>query len=263
MAGVELECYGGDYDVLRKLPSGCGYYVDGSIHGDNPIEVQTPPASADKLEQLLEKTVSALNIHGFDTNGSCGLHVHIEAEDLKQDNNLAIKVFATYYALEPIIWAMLPAQRRTSHWCKPLGEVYGKREQKTTYVNIGDERVAVPVDVPNAEDVISCAEREDKKWLQKTSRFDKYMGLNMSSMFTEGHLELRYHHGTLEHDKIKNWVRLHLYLIDNAVANYDKAIIDTILQESTLEGKLNKFIKKMKPDKALIQYIKACIEANR
>ena len=54
-------------------------------------------------------------------NGSCGLHVHIDAAGFSMETwrNLAL----SYKHLEPVIDRFMPASRRDNYYCRGLGHV--------------------------------------------------------------------------------------------------------------------------------------------
>jgi len=91
--GVEIELFHQKrkpllrlYDMLSK---DFGLDHDGSILDENgnrhpnEIEVVTPPMSGLRGEEGLKKVLEQINDKGFETNESCGLHVHFSADEFK------------------------------------------------------------------------------------------------------------------------------------------------------------------------------------
>lgn len=87
--GVELEMILGNENKLIQYCQDVGHNVhnDGSIRGDNPIEVATQVLKGeDGAKQLVELMDNAKK-YGYKTNYSCGTHVHLGAKDFYSKSN--------------------------------------------------------------------------------------------------------------------------------------------------------------------------------
>src|SRR3990167_2906934 len=209
LVGLELETVNGEPEKLQgKLDPRVGVEHDGSLQGKSPIELVTPQASADVLEGLINSTTKALRAAGYKVNKSCGFHIHLDSEDFNTNGDKLFKILATYYVVEPVIFAMLPLSRRDNKYSLPLK--YWLDEPKM--MKLASRKIALK-DLEmewyknRSSDLIRSF--KSRKW--DSSR---YHGLNLHSLFMNGHIEMRYHHGTLNTTKIKNWVNLNLLLVD-------------------------------------------------
>jgi hypothetical protein len=143
LVGIEIEATGGDYRQAYDLvDTKCGVTEDGSVTFPS-IEIQTPPASADKLEELIRNATQGLRTAGFGVDRTCGLHIHIDGEGFYGNPENTNKLIATYYALEPVIHRMLPNTRRRNTFCRPMTaklddklfkKVAGRPKQKDKYI---------------------------------------------------------------------------------------------------------------------------------
>jgi hypothetical protein len=53
---------------------------------------------------------------------------------------------------------------------------------------------------------------------ERLRRYDRYQSLNLVHLFEDApHIELRHHHGTLDANKARMWLRLSLALVQHAV----------------------------------------------
>lgn len=90
--------------------------------------------------------------------------------------------------VEPVIRSMLPLSRRYNTYCLPLVSAH------RPYTNSGRSSI--------------------------TSGLTRYTGFNLCSFSEHGTIEVRYHEGTVNAEKIRHWVRLCTALIHKAVT-YD------------------------------------------
>lgn len=217
--GVEIECQYHDHDdaqdAQREMPKGMNCGTDGSING-NGLEFRTPVISGEKGEKFIVDACDNLKRHNFSVDISCGLHVHIDANDLPKTpiNNRrefeALKgLFLFYMVYEDVLLSFLPKSRRQSRYCLPLRDDYNIREiLQAQSVNDLDKiwyRVTTKVSI-----------RAHKKRKKHDSR---YHGINMHTLFAFRHLEIRYHSGTINPQKILEWANLHATIMDRIFEN--------------------------------------------
>ena len=141
----------------------------------------------------LEKACEALREAGAQVNRKCGLHVHHDINDfeVKDIKNL----FATYIKFEEVIDTFVPNSRRENNnrFCKSLS-ICGMDKNTTL------------------------------KELQKTKTINdiaslfntRYLKLNFQSYLKYGTVEFRQHSGTIEFDKIYNWIILTQQMVNNS-----------------------------------------------
>lgn len=252
--GVEIEAVGvgiSDNEDMKSftnaLPSYMGLSEDGSVdegkRGGTPLELQTPPVSGIKGENVILSLCQTLKDFDFETNSSCGLHVHIDGNDLIDKGDLPLahehvdnarfldratakqsdgydedykrarrlyalkSLFMFYVVFEPVILSFLPKSRRVSRFCQMLNTELSLRQ--VSRCNDEQELVAMWYGTSDESEIKS----------RKGQKYDssRYYGVNFHSLFAAGHLEIRYHSGTVNPIKILEWTNLHLLIVDKAV----------------------------------------------
>lgn len=118
---------------------------------------------------------------GFSVDNKCGFHLHIGCQDLTVDE---LKAVCAGYALTAKIWqSFVVASRRSNGYCRNL-----KWDCDT---------------LRDIEDFTDFAESEDR-----------YQWLNVAAYAEHSTLEVRLHTGTLNGDKVCNWVKAHIKFVD-------------------------------------------------
>lgn len=261
LVGIELEVVDGNPDMgLReKLDSNIGVSDDGSLSGDNAIELQTPPASADRLEDFIDNATKALRHCEYSVNRTCGLHIHIDSKDIKDNPAKAIKLFNTYYTLEPIIYAMLPKRRRGNSYLMPLSQWINEEEYKKIVkgTRTKDQYFLHKNWYKNLS--VDQIKRQKNKYPEVGSR---YHGFNIHSLLALGHIELRYHDGTTNAKKIKNWINFNLFLMNWATKNYKKLSLDVInsVPQDKLDKKIDLFYRLLDVPAEIKEYVSGRVE---
>lgn len=156
---------------------------DSSLRGSECAECVSPALKSDRNGfKSLEACCKALGQVGARVNSSCGLHVHIGAAGLTQQEYC--NVFLNYQKLEVAIDSFMARSRRddASRWCHTLR---GKRLAECTSIN----------------DV------------QGTMHYDRYFKVNAMAWDRHQTIEFRQHQGTTNFLKIKNWVNFLVKLV--------------------------------------------------
>lgn len=212
---VEIECYTTNRGKLavefNKLPSTFGINRDGSLKNvgnetrDNKvlaegIEITTPILKGVEGEKYLKNLCAALNKEdNARVDLTCGTHLHIDMSDLRRDFTAIQKILAFHWIYETVLMSFLPSTRRANIYCQSLKNNYSiKRIQHTTTY---DELYRLWYKNRNI----------DSRYNKKHTR---YHGINMHSLFANGHIEVRYHSGTTNPKKILHWAALHTRIID-------------------------------------------------
>ena len=108
-----------------------GIEVDGSIHGDINFhygaEIITPPLKIHELGDL-RKVLESLK-GNINANQTCGLHVHVEIEDVETLK----KVLRIWRKFEDEILASFPLSRRNNRYCKKIKSLTLQRMLTTQY----------------------------------------------------------------------------------------------------------------------------------
>lgn len=184
-AGINCHTEGYNHDTRNhwKLVS------DASLNGDRTFELVSPILEGEAgLEAV--KTVSEVLVGlGVKINRTCGLHSHLNASDmnLTQWKNLILN----YANLEGVIDSMMPPSRRANQYCKTMNiPNLTQKLQRCTTIN------------------------------QITNLFpNRYQKVNTQSFSRHGSVEFRQHSGTIEADKIMNWLIFLHNLLDYSKTN--------------------------------------------
>lgn len=211
--GIELECIAPNRKAASTASMGTANVIglgsDGSVEGkgaESGLEFQTPPAIGKAAEDMIKGLCETLSKSKFNVNMSCGFHVHIDSHDLfklqaNQQLQAIKNIWTAYLAYEDVFISLLPESRRSNnHYCSGL---------KTEY---------------SVDEILRAQNFQELEqlWYRRTSISDvtaakgqhrhptRYRGINLHPFFSDGHLEIRYHSGTINPRKILEWVNLHL-----------------------------------------------------
>jgi len=202
--GVEIECdMNGNNGTI--IPKECGIVEDGSVNGDDPYELVTPPLGGKAGEKWLHMLSDSLTNNGVQINKSCGLHVHLIADDFK-DKYVKLRNLVLFYnVIEPVIFSMVPYSRRFNHYCRRIKQVIDIEKVKGVYSLEAFEKAFYGIG--------------DKREIERTKRGKycekRYAFLNIHNLFFSGKtVEIRNHSGTTQSGKIIPWVNLHALILD-------------------------------------------------
>ena len=198
--GVEIETMG--YDVrMEDFDSGdYGFRksYDGSVHvnsqasedGYSGVEYISKPMSGDHLFRQIDNMGNYLLDNDFMVNKSCGLHIHIDARDLYYEQLKGILMVVKTF--EDIIFKIVPPSRNGSNWCKrvPMPKHHINRiESNSDLIETWYGSADTYPDLDKYND-------------------SRYHGLNLHARVYLGTIEFRYHSGTNNPTKIKNWITI-------------------------------------------------------
>ena len=244
--GVELEAEGGRrYEAADNVPAACGIAYDGSLRGDEAIEVQTPPASGDALTRMLKETTSNMRGAGYRTSTRCGSHIHIDIEDLKGNGGLLADLFRTYYAVEDILYSTLPTSRWHNKYCLQLRLNYHYTDFNTRDISSLDKRW-----YKNGDDKAVYLLKQ-----KRAANPTRYTGVNFHSIFYRGTLELRHLNGTLSFTKLQNWINFNMAIIGYASTRFDSGEMKSLLSRKMSPEKLTKFYQVFNLTSELFNYV--------
>lgn len=194
--GIEIEAYGVDRDALatalRRAGIDCAVEAynhatrthwkittDNSITGvANPFEIVSPILEGmDGLEQVRKVSEVLISLRAK-INRTCGMHIHFDAAHMNV--NCWKNVMLNYALLENIIDSMMPESRRgtSNQYCRSLR-------------------------IPNF-----ATKFKNVRTIEGLSNLfpDRYYKVNMKAYVQHRTIEFRQHSGTIEFEKIKNWV---------------------------------------------------------
>ena len=172
--GIPCEIEGYNHSTRRywKIVS------DASVNGG--YELVSPVLKGQSGLDEVKAVCEALSEVGALINKSCGFHAHFGTDDFKESISVWRNLYTNYATLEEDIDAFMPPSRRRNTYCASL-KVRGWREK-----------------MENARTLV-----ELEKAITNRSRYFK---LNSQSYWRHGTVEFRQHSGTIEFDKIRNWL---------------------------------------------------------
>lgn len=195
--------------VSKVLAPEIGITTDGSIGMGENLEIITPPASGDLAEKLIEETCKTLNKYKAIVSKSCGFHLHVDCRDLQDHNSerqfrIVQNIWLFYIVFEDVILSFLSKSRRNNRFCQRLASDYHLKEIATTR-NLGQlEEIWYRV---KSKQVVSS-------YKSHTKHESRYRGINLHTLLSAWHLEIRYHMGTTIARKVLEWANLHTSIVD-------------------------------------------------
>ena len=163
---------------------------DGSIVGNDAMELVSPILQGEEGLAELKKVCDVLGRIGARCNKSVGLHVHHGFTDIGENITVWRNLFHNYATLEPLIDGFMPKSRRGS------ANTYCRSMRVADWA----QKIANAVDLRGMEMVVTRACR--------------YFKLNVQAFWRHKTCEFRQHSGTVEYQKIANWVLFTSRLIE-------------------------------------------------
>lgn len=150
-----------------------------------------------------------------------------------------------YLAYEDVLLSFVPKSRRGNQYCTPLGVDYHIKEIATASTLGQLEKIWYRVRTQKDSD--------KRKSIGKDKT--RYRNINMHTFFSDGHIEIRLHSGTINPDKIKHWTALHTAIVDYAVKEmYSLNGAITAFSEIDLSKKTTDLLEKIKVEKSTKDY---------
>jgi len=215
---------------------------DGSIDDDNGFEINTSPAHRDTFKEQITEWGELFRISEAKPNSSCGLHIHISANDF--DWLDIKKLVKLYERIELALFSLVPKSRRNNRYCRPCGERFtggldsiSDIDSKyrlqleligNTYLNPRDYTVSKRIKDSEKRDTIFYFP-SNKKERRPDAR---YMALNLHSWLYRKTIECRLFNGTVTPSNIINWAYLWEAILNTAYYLSEKEI--DYLVENTL-----------------------------
>jgi len=201
--GIELEvdCRNIMFNkVIEKTNFGSCH--DGSV--DNGVEFVSPILQGDWGYKQIKRLCKYLR--GKNISHKCGYHVHFDGRDY--DWQEIKKIWAVYKVLEPIIQGLMPKSRTNNHYCRPIRQSF----ERIMSIDSNNELYEVWYD--GFWDDEYDEEPHEHKYNES-----RYTGFNLHAWFYQQTIEVRYHTGTTDFNKIINWIKLNKKIIDFALAS--------------------------------------------
>jgi hypothetical protein len=173
---------------------------DGSV--DDGCEVVSPVLSGIQGLEAVKNVVKAMNKAGAKADARCGLHVHVDGNDLSIVELL--NVARRYAAHEKMIDSFIDPSRRGD---------------KNTYCHSMEAVVTMMAETPFTN---------DKEYLKRLG--GRYFKLNVQAYLRHGTVEFRQLEGTTSWTKIVNWIEFCVSFVE--ASRMDKETVKSIQAES-------------------------------
>lgn len=158
-----------------------------------------------QLATVLKALRTETEYNGFNYKGkvtdSCGLHIHVDVKDLTP--NQRVNVVGNWYKLSNVVNTFVAQGRTYNHYCQtmPLTEM-----QQVQRLLQNDDRL------------VHHYERVTKK----------YRSLNVLPFPKIGTFEFRLHQGTLNFNKVRNWVTMLMAFVESFATEAEPVAADTV-----------------------------------
>lgn len=219
--GLELEADGGDdglsHDRINKIrrETVFGCKDDGSL--ENGMEFYSPKLRGDPgLKHL--KDFLTLAKH-FPVQETCGFHLHLDGAGFNWLD--VLRIWKVYYAVEPAILTILPKARRQNKFCIAISqypEIWGilkgiktRKDFLYEFYNLKHQGFEKKKMTKNAYQFLH-------RVMHDHYNHKRYYGLNVHSWYYRKSLEIRYHSGTFDYEKIVNWIIINMSLMKAATS---------------------------------------------
>lgn len=215
-AGVE--CYAEYYNHTTRqwwkivTDASCGF------------ELVSPPLSGAEAFEQIKIVCKVLDECGSKVNKKCGLHIHHGANDFTIDTFK--NLFNLYVRFESTIDSMMPTSRRDNNnsYCRSMRGICS--------LNPTSRKAKIDSILERIKD---CTTVDELRNIYSGNRYHK---LNAEAYVKHGTIEFRQHSGTLDAEKIINWVIFTQAMINAAFAgmniwayNPEKDTINELLKK--------------------------------
>ncbi len=166
-------------------------------------EVVSPVLNYEDIETVQE-IVRELKAAGAVSDPSCGIHVHVGAEDFKVQN--LINVVNIMASKEDMIYKALEIpERRAGRWC-----------QKVDAILLRKLAARKPRTIDQLKDIwydtLACGETRSAHY-----NSSRYHGINLHAYWTKGTVEFRLFNATMHAGKIKAYIQFCLAVANQAL----------------------------------------------
>lgn len=273
---IETEIESEGHNIAEYIPEINGLSGDGSL--DHGVEIITPPLCGKVFENNIIEIEKACHSIELNARQSCGLHIHLDANDFRNDDKKIKHVLQTYYLIEQVLYGMLPASRTRGTYARPLAQRFTLDDIKSRedldliwYIDKAKKTSKGWLSTSEQGNVISTGSIKPKKMTKKEMRIEfdselsvrkrnkmdgsRYHGLNVHSIFYRGTVEIRHHSGTTSAKKIFMWVKINQAIIDYATKQFRFKKLLEIYQDTNKTTRIDKFTELFGLDDTVKQYI--------
>ncbi len=174
--------------------------------------LQFNKATMEQIEVICNGLQSKMDAN---TNGSCGFHVHLNAEDLSLADIIRITMNYSYF--EPVIDLFMTPERRGNqnpHIRSMRGPVMTNLDRLRSASSGHDSNPCLSASSLSVLDLLNPKPRRNHK-LNVTNLF--YFNLSRSGFCKQSKyintIENRHHHATLQYDDVLCWMGFHSMII--------------------------------------------------
>lgn len=200
--------------LLQKLKSNTVFGSKDDASLNEGIEFYSPILSGDRGVEELKKFCTFARF--LPINDHCGLHVHLDARKLSWHQ--LHKIYWVYAVAEPAILQMLPPQRRQNQYCHRIHQSH-----KGLMAKIKSQEDFNLVYLAHCKVHRLSALAKSRLAMRYengggNTRNFHYDGINLHNYFynrsqTKKTIEIRYHSGTVEFEKIYHWLVFNLAIV--------------------------------------------------
>jgi len=192
LVGLEIECIVPDRESM-DTPMFWGNVSDGSIGTDGDgmgVEMVSTPANGDFLMDNINLLTMWRDTYEAWINHTCGFHVHFNSID-KSARDVA-HIAIVYQKYQKILKAMMPNSRQSSNWCRDSEMNINALRNVDSETDLIDEYYESMGNEPSTDKYNDA----------------RYCGINIHSRYYHGTIEFRLHSGTINKEKIVNWISI-------------------------------------------------------
>lgn len=220
---MEIDYYEDHFEIKNNWR----IVYDGSIDSDGGTArefVMRGGMQGDELYQSIDNLTSVLKYKDWYVNRSCGLHIHIDARDLSPRELSSVLKVAKMS--ESIIYKMMPPSRWNGRWCRKIPLSLSEIDR----MGLSEEHF-----------VDSWYSAFDVRPTMEKYNDSRYCGVNMHSRIIHGSIEFRHHSGTLDPNKIINWIEICQRIVNAGenLANSNSSFYSEMYQ--LIEGRKEEF----------------------
>lgn len=223
--GIEIEVQYG-FEASATNNTVFASKEDGSLHHQG-VEFCSPILQGDAGLSELADILQVCNDNGAEIDHKCGLHVHIDLRDFNKQE--LVRLFYILRKVEHVTRLLVTEERNNNEFCCAT----------LCQVQTNDQ------------------DRFDEQVIENCENMQRYSAYNFLSYYNRKTVEVRLHHGTLNYEEIRNWVLLHLAIVDYA-KNNDTTTFET-LQNLNVAGTFE-MLKNMGIQSEVIDYYVARLE---
>ena len=176
---------------------------DASLSGNDTFELVSPILIGESGINELKTVCRVLNECGAKVNKSCGTHVHFDAAGFNLD--IWKRIYVNYFRLENTIDGFMPRSRRENTYCKGLRNITNFESKINGCLNLNE--------------------------IASVFGSSRYFKINPVSYSRHNTCEFRQHSGTVEFEKIENWIKFLNNLVEYSKSN--------LVTDKTLNGLQN------------------------